>query len=143
MLSIDTNLLISAIDRKHSFHQVSKQTLDKLLSGKEQIGLTSAVLHEFMSVVTKPNRVEKPLSIKQAVKIVEHWLAAPNVSLIVEQADHFKQLLKLSAKNEITGSGIFDAEILAICLSNGVTEFYTLDRKFPTDDSVKLVNPTV
>lgn len=143
MLSIDTNILISAIDRTHSFHKVSKETLDKLLSGKEQIGLTSAVLHEFISVVTKSNRVKKPLSIKQALKIVEHWLAAPNVSLIVEQTDHFSQLFRLSAKNEITGSGIFDAEILAICISNSVTDFYTLDGKFPTDNSIKLINPTI
>ena len=141
MISVDTNVLLYAFRGFEPDHQVAKQTLETLLTQKESVAFTDIVINEFIANATN-KRLRVPVtSVERAVKQVQNWLSAPNVQVIRNSPQSFNTFVKLCERTGRTGQEIYDAQIAAICIDNGVTEFITNDRGFEKFTELRIRNP--
>ena len=141
MISVDTNVLLYAFRTFETHHEVAKEILDTILSQKESVAFTDIAINEFIANVTN-SRLSVPVtSVSRAVKQVENWLLAPKVEIIRSSPKSFKTFQRLCAETGRTGQQIYDAQIAAICIDNGVTEFITNDLAFEDFTELRIRNP--
>ena len=141
MIGIDTNLLVYAFNIPDSRHAIAKQTLETLLTQKEQVAITDIVMFEFISQATRIGSPGVSPSAAQAVAALENWLSAPNVQVIRNSPKNFATFSRLCKETGRTGQKIYDAQIAAICIDNGVTEFVTGDKGFQQFTELRIRNP--
>lgn len=141
MIGIDTNLLVYAFNIPDSRHAIAKQTLETLLTQKEQVAITDIVMFEFISQATRIGSPGVSPSAAQAVAALENWLSAPNVQVIRNSPKNFATFSRLCKETGRTGQKIYDAQIAAICIDNGVTEFVTADKGFEKFTELRIRNP--
>jgi len=141
MISIDSNVLVYAFKTGDANHLVARETMEKLLNQKEQIAFTDIVMFEFIAQVTlKLGSVPAP-SPAQALAQLENWLSAENVSVIRNSPKNFATFNRLCVETGRTGQKIYDAQIAAVCIDNGVTEFITNDKGFENFTELRIRNP--
>jgi predicted nucleic acid-binding protein len=99
------------------------------------------VIFEFIAQVTNQLDSTKSLTTSQAIAQIENWLASPGTQVIRGRDKDFKTFARLCAESGNTGQHIFDAQIAAICIENGVTEFITNDRGFEKFTELRIRNP--
>ncbi len=141
MLGLDANILVYAHRLDAVQHQVAKEVMKAALAGKEKVTFTHTCLHEFIASVTNSNKYARPSTFDEVFTQIESWLSAPNASIILETESHFKTLSHLASKNDISSQKVYDAQIAAICIDNGVTEFITNDTGFEKFSELRIRNP--
>lgn len=130
MIAVDTNVLVHAHKQGALFHAPAKAALSDLAESAAPWAIPWACLQEFYAVVTHP-RIYAPASTPaQALTQIQAWAAAPSLRLLTETHDHLDRLTALLSAVPVRGPGVYDAKIVAICLSHGVRELLTMDRDF-------------
>ncbi len=79
MKVLDLNPLMYAVNRDSVHHRVASPWLDDVLSGDETIALPWVVLLGFLRISTHARILPRPLSVTQAVAVIDSWLARPHV----------------------------------------------------------------
>ncbi len=141
MLGLDTNVLVYAHRAELSEFGVARRLISDLLSGKEKVGFTHTVLHEFIATVTSAGKFSRPSTMTEALAQIDYWLAAPNASVINATLDHFETLFELTKSGDFNGQKIYDAQIAAVCIGNKVSEFLTNDAGFEKFSELRTRNP--
>ena len=141
MLGLDTNVLVYAHRAELPEFGVARRLISDLLSGKEKVGFTHTVLHEFIATVTSAGKFSRPSTMTEALAQIDYWLAAPNASVINATLDHFETLSELTKSGDFNGQKIYDAQIAAICIGNKVSEFLTNDAGFEKFTQLRIRNP--
>lgn len=83
---------------------------------------------EFFSVVTDARRVSPARTPEDALKAIDDLLALPGLSLIPVPLDVISRIADLVREHPITDGAIFDLQIAATMLGNGVRCVYTYNR---------------
>ena len=141
MIGVDTNILLNAVRTYEKNHVVAKQTLEAMLSNKEAVAFTDIVIFEFIAQVTNTSDPSKALSTSQAIAQVENWLSSPRAEVIRNEPGNFTTFARLCAESGRSGQNIFDVQVAAICIDNGVTEFVTADKGFEKFTELRIRNP--
>ena len=141
MLGLDTNVLVYAHRAELPEFEVARRLMSDLLSGKEKVGFTHTVLHEFIATVTSAGKFSRPSTMPEALAQINYWLAAPNASVINATLDHFETLSELTQSGDFNGQKIYDAQIAAVCIGNKVSEFLTNDAGFEKFTPLRIRNP--
>ena len=143
MIAIDTNLLVYAHRRESSFHDRALKCIAELVSGGAAWAIPWPCLHEFYGVVTNARAFKPASTITQTSAQISDWLGSPTLTLLHEGASHWKALHGLLVSGRVLGGQVHDARIAAICIENGVREFWSADRDFNRFPSLKVRNPLV
>ena len=143
MIATDTNILVYAHRRDSQWHEAAKTSLAQLAEGRITWGIPWPCLHEFVAIVTHPRVYDPPSTISQAVKQVDAWLESPVVVLLGESEQHWPVLRDQLQSGRVQGPLVHDARVAAICIGQGVTEFWTADRDFSRFPSLVTRNPLV
>lgn len=125
---VDTNVLVYALYEESDYFASSHRLLQRTQDGEVSLCLPPQVLGELYAVITSPSRVTNPRSPDQAVQVVEQLLAMPGLSLLPVPADVVVRWTELARRYPVTGSGIFDLQLVATMLGNGIRRIYTFDR---------------
>jgi predicted nucleic acid-binding protein len=141
MISVDTNILLNDVRTYEKSHVVAKKTLDAMLSNKEAVAFTDIVIFEFIAQVTNRSDPSKALTTTQAIAQIENWLTSPGTQIIRNSDKDFTTFARLCAESGRTGQNIFDVQVAAICIDNGVTEFVTGDKGFQQFTELRIRNP--
>ncbi len=141
MLGLDTNVLVYAHRSELPEFGVARRLISDLLSGKEKVGFTHTVLHEFIATVTSAGKFTRPSTMAEALAHIDYWLAAPNASVINPTLNHFETLSELAKSGDFNGQKIYDAQIAAVCIGNKVSEFLTNDAGFEKFTQLRIRNP--
>jgi toxin-antitoxin system PIN domain toxin len=141
MIGVDTNILLYAVRGYEENHLVAKETLEALLAQKESVAFTDIVIFEFIAQVTNKSDPSKAMSTSKAIAQMENWLSSPGTQVIRSSDKDFKTFSRLCAESGKTGQSIFDAQVAAICIDNGVTEFVTADKGFDKFTELRIRNP--
>jgi predicted nucleic acid-binding protein len=116
---VDTNVLIYAKDESSKFNEAALQ----VLTGEDDLFLTSKNLTEYFSVVTKG---DKPLlTPEEAWKDIEEFRSMATV--LNPSSDSYIKLGELVNSYNPKGLKIHDYEIAAISLSNGINRIATFN----------------
>lgn len=141
MIGVDTNVLLYAFNVTSPHNAVAKKTLETLLSQQEDVGFTDIVMFEFIAQATSINRPGPSPTAGQALAQLENWLTSKSAKVIRSKPGNLKTFARLCAESGRSGQNIFDVQVAAICIDNGVTEFVTSDRGFEKFTELRIRNP--
>jgi uncharacterized protein len=120
---VDANVLVYALDTNAPQHSASLALLDAGRTGATTLYVTSQVLCEFYSIFTNPSRVLKPRTVAAAIAAITDLLSFLHVLPI--PARPVEGWLDLLRRRPVTGGAVFDLQIAAAMLANGVHRIYT------------------
>ncbi len=120
---VDANILVYAFDANAPQHSASRRLIDAGRTGGTTLYVTSQVLCEFYSIVTNPRRVTNPRSVAEAMAAIVGLLSFLHVLPIPARA--VEGWLNLLRRHPVTGGEVFDLQLAAAMLANGITRIYT------------------
>jgi len=120
---VDANILVYAFDADASQHLASRNLLDAGRVGTTTLYVTSQILCEFYSIVTNSRRVAKPRSAIDAIAAIGGLLSFLHVLPIPARA--VEGWLDLLRRRPVRGGEVFDLQLAATMLANGVNRIYT------------------
>ena len=114
MIVPDVNLLIYAYDSSSVHHARAAEWWKGCMTRKEEVGLATVVLFGFVRISTHPGIFQNPLTIVEATRRVESWLARPQVRILDPSPHHVAEVLVLLEKSGAAGKLTTDAQIAAL-----------------------------
>ena len=140
MILVDVNLLIYAYDDASEFHEAAKLWLERTLSDVIPVKLSWATIHAFLRLTTHPAVHFRPLTMRQAIQIVESWLARPAVGILEPSTSYWTILRRLLSDAQVRRSFVSDAHLAALAIEHGAV-LHSADRDFLRFDGLQVVNP--
>lgn len=125
---LDTNLLVYYHQQLSPFHGQAKAVLETGLRGEMPLCICPQVLMEFYAVITNPKRVTHPISPEQALAEVEKYFTRKWIAKIYPKEDTLTITIDLLKKYRVKRMEIFDLQLAATMLSNGVLHIYTFNQ---------------
>ncbi len=138
---IDANVLAYAIDADASQNVASRALLDAARHPSARLYVTAQILCEFYSVITNPKRVATVTPPAEAVAIISDLLGLPGLHILPTPAQTIRRLLDLLRQHSVTGSAIFDLQIVATMQANNIDRIYTFDAGFKRFPELTVVIP--
>jgi uncharacterized protein len=136
----DANLIIYAYNDSAEQHEQAKKWLEECFSSPEIFGLSWQVITAFLRISTSPKLFPFPYSRSEAIKIVEDWLAQPQVKILAPTERHWQIFSDLIIEGQTQGAMIMDAHLAALAIEHGAV-LATTDRDFARFSKVKTINP--
>jgi uncharacterized protein len=140
VILLDANLLLYAYDASSSLHGEAKRWLEEIFSSPAPVALAWPTLLAFLRIGTHPSVFERPLEIDAATRIVESWLALPQVSLVHPTERHWPILQNLLLRGRCRGALVPDAHLAALAIEHGAT-LCTTDRDFTRFEGLRAIDP--
>lgn len=122
---VDANVLVYAFDADAPQHLACRRLLNEGRSGTTTLYVTSQILCEFYSIVTNPRRVTRPRKAADAIDAIAGLLSFVHVLRIPARA--VEGWLDLLRRTPVTGGDVFDLQLAATMLANGVSRIYTFN----------------
>lgn len=129
MKVVDANVLIYAVDSGSEQHLVSRDWLNRALSGHNAVGFTWGTMLAFMRISTHRSIFSNPLTVTQAGEQLADWVSAPGAVVLEPAPMHLHTLMKLLEASGTAGNLAHDAHIAAIALEHGA-DVVSYDRDF-------------
>jgi toxin-antitoxin system PIN domain toxin len=131
---VDANVLLYAVNEDSDRHEPSRRWLDASLSGGDTVGFAWVVLLAFVRLVTKEGLFASPLTVGEATRRVDAWLASPAAVVIEPGADHVRRLHALLDATGVGGNLVNDAHLAALALEHrcGIVSYDNDFSRFPS-----------
>jgi len=140
MILIDANILIDAYNPSADRHAAAKRWLEAAVAGPVPVRLAWVTVLAFVRIMTHPQVFRRPLSLQEAVGIVDEWLGHPMVSVLDAGDRHWSILRGLLLDGQASGPLSTDAHLAALAIEHGAT-LHTTDRDFARFPALKVVDP--
>ncbi len=140
---VDTNIFVYAYYEESEHHIAALKLLDQAQIGQVALCISPQTIAEFYAVITDRRRVTSPYQPDEALDIIDEILAIPEMNLLPIPTDIVNRWLALVRRHPVTRSDIFDVQLAATMLGNGVTKIYTFDRShFERFDEIEVLTPS-
>ena len=140
MKLLDVNLLIYAVDEDSARFDRAHPWVEGVLGGRETVALPWAVLLAFVRLTTKPQVMTSPLTVDDAVDLVDGWLARPNTVVIHPTERHSAVLRELLTPLGTAGNLVADAHLAALAIEHGA-ELNSCDADFSRFPGLRWTDP--
>jgi uncharacterized protein len=137
---VDLNLLLYAVNRDAPHHVKARGWLERTLSGEETVALPWIVILGFLRITTHPRVLSRPLSVEQALEVVDGWLSRSNVITPPAGDEHWAVLRPLLADSGTAGNLTTDAHLAALAVE-GDCELCSTDTDFGRFPNLRWMNP--
>jgi uncharacterized protein len=137
---LDLNVLLYAVNRDSPRHADARAWLEATLSGDETVALPWVVLLGFLRIATNRQILPHPITIDQAVAVVDGWLAQAPVVALSPGDEHWAILRGLLSEAGSAGNLTTDAHLAALALEHGA-ELCSTDADFARFPRLRWVNP--
>lgn len=124
---LDANVLVYAMDQTALQYPAARGLLQEARSGSSTLYVTSQILCEFYSVVTNPRRVISAREPVDAVQAISTLLAFPGINILPARAEVVRGWINLLQRHAVKGADVFDLQLVATMLSNGINRIYTFN----------------
>lgn len=139
MIHPDVNLLLYAYDETSEFQADASAWLESVLT-TEQVFFSWHTITGFLRIITNPRSSSAPLTIQQAIDIVDSWLEPDNSHLVSLEKKNWPLFSKVLTDGQASGNLVMDAHIAAMAASCGAA-VATTDRDFSRFSHVRVVDP--
>jgi len=119
---VDTNILVYSKVKSNPFYLTSFTKLYELFNSN-QLYISRQVIREYLNVMTKPDNLKYPISLKDLVQDIEYF--SENFIILNEDHETTTNLLNLITKYNVKGRQIHDANIVATMLANNIKNLFT------------------
>ncbi len=134
MVALDTSILAYAVNRFAPEHPRAAQVVEELANGDLPWALPWSVVHEFMSLVTHPHAVARPLRPSDAWAFVGQIIASPMVRMLSPTERHGEVLVEVLALAPTSHGMPLGLETAVVLREHGIRELLSADRgmrRFP------------
>ena len=140
MIAVDTSILVRAHRRDLPQHEQALRKLRSLAEGSAPWYLPVFCLGEFVRVVTHPKIFERPSTLDESTEALHGLLASPSVRTL-SPGPRYPELFDEALKaGDARGNLAFDAQIVALCWEQGISQILTLDRDFHRFPNLQVVS---
>jgi uncharacterized protein len=140
VIVLDANLLIYSYNRGSSHHAGARAWLERTMSSVEVVGLPWQAVSAFLRVMTNPKLPAERFALEQAARIVDLWLAHPNVQVLTPGVGYWPLFRRMVIEGRAAGPRVIDAEIAALTMEYGGV-LHTADRDFARFPGLRWKNP--
>ncbi len=140
MIAVDLNLLIYALNEDAPQHHHALGWWEEIMSSDTPVGLSWSVLLGFLRITTNPRILPRPLSARQAVEVVDDWLAHPLTQILEPTRQHWTILKELLAPLGTAANLTTDAHLAALSIEHGAL-LYSADSDFSRFAKLRWKNP--
>lgn len=127
MISLDTNLLLYAVNSACAEHAKARAFLDQCAQ-RADVAIAELVLVELYVLLRNPAVVERPLAATEAADLCQHFRRHPRWALI-ENAEVMSEVWTRVADPQTGRRTIFDARLALTLVRSGVRELATRNRR--------------
>lgn len=131
MLSMDTNILLYALNEASPLHEGAYAWLASI-QRDDDVAVSEFVLAELYGLLRNPAVLTKPLSGAKAVEVIQIYRNHPRWRLIgfpLESRHLHNELWKMAAGKTFAFRRLYDARNALTMITQGVTEFATVNVK--------------
>jgi hypothetical protein len=132
---VDANVLAYAMNADAPQHVASRSLLEAARDPATTLYVTSQILCEFYSIVTNARRVAEACSPAEALRVLSALLVLPGLHVLPAPTHVVAGWMQLLQRHPVTGADVFDLQIVATMLANGIQRIYTFNaedfRVFP------------
>jgi len=140
VIVIDANLLIYAYNSSAEQYERSRTWFTNVLSGDIPVRLAWSTIHAFLRLTTHPTLFPQPLTVDDAVMIIENWLAHPIVDILEAGPAYWTVLRTLLHDARIHGPRVMDAHLAALAIEHGLV-VCSADTDFARFSEIRWLNP--
>jgi toxin-antitoxin system PIN domain toxin len=140
MIVLDANLLIYAYNTQADQHSAARSWLEARLSEPEPVALPWEAVTAFLRITTQGGPLKAPITMQQAIAIVDSWLEQPQVFLLYPDRATWAELRHLLLKADVSGRGVTDAQFAAATIAHDGT-LYSADADFKRFSNLRRLNP--
>ena len=140
MILIDTNVWLYACLSDTPHHPPCRAWLEDVLSGEERIALPWQVAISVLRISTQPKLLSRPLTLEQALQLVEGWLSHPLVEVLTPGERHWSIQQQLLLQVGIAGNLSNDVHLAALALEHDCS-LCSADADFRRFPGLRLINP--
>jgi len=115
----DVNVLVHAINPDSLHHAPARRWLEQAFREPAGVGLAWNALLGFLRLTTKRDVLAKQLSINDALRFVDEWLAHPQARILHPTDRHAAVLARLLVGAGRGGNLVSDAHLAAIAIEHG------------------------
>ena len=123
-LFCDTNVLLSAVDRRRPLHSRALRVLNELPNQGVELWVSGQVLRECLVVSTRPIEANG-LGLTLSAALSNNEVFAERAGVLEETRGVSKRLPRLAEAAGCRGKAVHDANIAATMLEHGVTRVVT------------------
>jgi toxin-antitoxin system PIN domain toxin len=139
---VDTNVFVYFLYDASPQHAGAQALLNQARQPDAKLCMTPQVMTEFYSTITNPRRVSPAYAPETALQEVEKFLALPGLFLLSIPASVVVRWVALARQYGISQSDIFDAQLAATMLEDGIRRIYTFNvQDFERFDELEVVVP--
>jgi len=139
---LDTNVLVYALYEQDEHHTASAALLQRAQQPAAAYCLTPQSVAEFYAVVTDRRRVTVAKPPAEALAALANILSLPGLTLLPVPVDVVARLTDLLYRRPVIGRDVFDVQLIATMLGNGVRKIYTFNTgDFEPFDEIEVVRP--
>jgi predicted nucleic acid-binding protein len=124
---LDANVLAYALDVDAPQHAASRALLEVAADPSVTLYVTPQILCELYSVITYPRRVAVASSSAEALGAIADVPALPGIQVLPTPARAVAGWMSLLRRHPVTGGSVFDLQIVATMLANGINRIYTFN----------------
>lgn len=121
----DSNVLVYSHQTHSKFHAPARNLLRKALEGEVSLCIAPQVLSEFYAIITSQRRVTSPIQPEQARAEIDAYVRSENIQKIYPNEDSLYLTVDLLSKYRVKEQDVFDLQLVATMLSNGIYHIYT------------------
>lgn len=140
MIVLDANVLLYAYGAAAPLHDKARTWLEETFSSVEPVGLPWQTIAAFIRIATNTRLPGFRRSVADAARVVDAWLAQPNVRLLVPGDQHWSLLRKMIVEGQVSGPLVTDAQLAALAIEYGGV-LHTTDRDFARFPGLRWKNP--
>ena len=142
MKSLDTNILLYALNCDCPEHETCRSLVESALSEAEQWVIADQVWFELYRLLRNHAVLEKPLTAAQAAEAIDWYRNRSGWLRCAWETDMMEKVEALWKHKDFPARRCFDAQMAIVLNENGVTEFYTRNvRDFKGFGFFRLVDP--
>lgn len=140
MIIVDLNVLLYAVNSASAHHRSVSRWWHAAMNSDEPIGMPWLVISGFLRLSTRSGILPRPLSVAEALSVVESWLALDTVVVPTERDSHMSTLARLLREAGTGGNLVTDAHLAALAIGHGAA-LATCDQDFKRFAGLRLVSP--
>jgi len=139
--TIDTNVLVLAVDSSHPRQERARALLDWVAAGPVVFHLFWPALMGFLRIVTHPSIFAHPLSPDDALAAVDRLVGRPHVRVSGEFEEFWPAYRRVAVELKPRGNLVPDAHLVALMQEHGVPTIWSNDRDLRKFGGITVKDP--
>ena len=130
MIGIDTCFLIDLYWEDSPRNKNARALFSKIANNESvKVAVYYNCFNEFLHVITDSKRFENPLSVREAISVIDYWCDIDRVTVLYPDDTSFKRTLAWMNRYQLGRNRVNDTQMASCYLTSGVSSIITANPK--------------